>query len=345
MTKRTRYFMTGSALILGLGLCTGLVAYYNGDLPRFRSRIGPEDFAYVPMDATGVAYANVREIMNSDFHQKLQRSALPIGQGKQDFFNETGIDLEHDIDSVVAASNNQIGAGGQGVPGIVLIRGRFDEGRIETLIRQHNGTVQDYKGKRLLIISTSSQGDNGPCLTFPETGLALIGPTEEVKRAIDTRAGHENITGNQELMKFVSQMDGAGNTAWAVGGLDAVARDANLPPQIKDNIPGIQWIAVSAHINGGVNGLLHAEARDDKAAEDLRAVVNGAIAAARMMGGKDQKLDAVVNSLQLTGTGKELQLAFTVPPEILEGMTGLKSTHDHLPTPEKPQDPAPNRQR
>jgi hypothetical protein len=344
MTKRTRYFMAGSALIVGLGLCTGLIAYYNGDLPRFR-RIGPAELVYVPADATGVAYANVREIMNSDFHQKLQQSAFPMGQGKQQFFDQTGIDLEHDIDSVVAASNKQVGASGQGMPGIVLIRGRFDVGRIETVVRQHNGTVQDYKGRRLLLVSPNSAGENGPCLTFPETGLALLGNTETVKRAIDTRGGGENITGNQDLMKLVSQMDGAGNTAWAVGGLDAVAKDPNLPQQIKDNIPGVQWIAVSAHINGGVNGMLHAEARDDKAAEDLRAVVNGAIAAARMMGGKDQRLDTLVNSLQLTGTGKDVQLAFSLPPEILQGMTGFKAMHDHLPTPEKPQDPAPNRSR
>lgn len=335
MTRRTRYFMTGSAVIVGLGLCTGLVAYYNGELPLFRSRVGPEELAYVPADATGVAYANVREIMNSDFHQKLQQSAMPKGQGKEELFNQTGIDIEHDIDSVVAASNANLGSH-TALPGIVLIRGRFDEGRIETLIRQHNGTVEEYNGKRLLIVAHNpSGGPQGPCLTFPETGLALLGDTATVKRAIDTRATRENVTGNAELMKFVIRMDGMGNTAWAVGGLDAFASNANLPPHIKDSIPNVQWIAVSAHINGGVNGMVHAEARDDKAAEDLRAVVNGAIAAARLMGGKDQRLDALVNSLQLSGTGKDVQLAFVVPPEVLNAAVGLKGLHDHTPTPEK----------
>src|SRR5262245_56035392 len=335
MTRRTRYFMTGSAVIVGLGLCTGLVAYYNGELPLFRSRVGPEELTYVPSDATGVAYANVREIMNSDFHQKLQQSAMPMGQGKEELFNETGIDIEHDIDSVVAASNANSGSHGK-VPGLVLIRGRFDEGRIETLIRQHNGTVEEYQGKRLILMPTNGSGvHDGLCLTFPETRLALRGDTMTVKRAIDTRAAHDNVTGNAELMKFVTRMDGTGNTAWAVGGLEAVASNTNLPPQIKDNIPNIQWIAVSAHINGGVNGVVHAEARDDKAAEDLRAVVNGAIAAARLMGGKDQRLDSLVNSLQLSGTGKEIQLAFVVPPEVLNAAVGLRGLHDHTPTPEK----------
>ena len=74
----------------------------------------------------------------------------------------------------------------------------------------------------------------------------------------------------------------------------------------------MQWVAVSAHVDGGVSGHLRAEARDDKAAENLRAVVNGAIAAARLVGGKDAKLDALVNSLQMGGTGKNVELGFSV---------------------------------
>jgi hypothetical protein len=317
MTRRTRYFMVGSALIVVLGLCTGLVAYYNGDLPVFRSRVGPEELLYIPADATGVAYANVREIMNSDFRQRLHQ-VIPTGQAKDQFFNETGIDIEHDIDSVVAASNaSAIGSGGR-FPGIVLVRGRFDEGRIETLVRQHDGAVEEYKGKRLLLVAKSGTDEHGMCLTFPETGLALLGEQGAVKKAIDTHASRGNVTGNAELMKFIGQMDGGVNTAWAVGGLDAVTKDTNLPPQIRDNLPGVQWVAVSAHINGGLSGMLRAEARDDKAAEDLRAVVNGATAAARLMGGKDQRLDAIVNSLQMGGTGKNVELAFTLPPEVLD---------------------------
>src|SRR5262245_52705387 len=180
MTRRMRYFMTGSAVIVGLGLCTGLVAYYNGELPLFRSRVCPEELTYVPSDATGVAYANVREIMNSDFHQKLQQSAMPMWQGKAELFNETGIDIEHDTGSVVAASNTRPGRH-SGLPVLALIRGRFYEGRIETLIRQHNGTTDEYNGKRLPIVATNSSGGaQGPCLTFPETGLALLGTPETV---------------------------------------------------------------------------------------------------------------------------------------------------------------------
>ena len=39
------------------------MAYYNGELPLLRSRTGPEELAYVPSDATAVAYANVRGLV------------------------------------------------------------------------------------------------------------------------------------------------------------------------------------------------------------------------------------------------------------------------------------------
>ena len=316
MTKGTRYFLTGSSLVVVLGLGTGLVAHYKGDLPLFTSRVGPAELAYVSADATGLAYANVRDIMNSDFRQKL-RAVLPTGEGKDEFFKETGIDVERDINSVVAASSK----GDLTDQGLVMIRGLFDEGRIETLIRQHNGSVENYKGKRLLLPGAGPIA--GPCVTFPESGLALLGTVDAVKRAIDTKLNHQDVTGNAGMMKLVGQLDGAMNTVWAVGGLDAVTSNPSVPPQVKEQLPGVQWFAVSAHVNGGVSGQFRIEAKDDKAAADLRAVVNGAIAAGHMVGGKDPKFEAFLTSLQLTGSGKDLQLAFALPAEMLDAVGGL----------------------
>ena len=94
---------------------------------------------------------------------------------------------------------------------------------------------------------------------------------------------------------------------------------------MKANLPAVQWFAVSAHFDAGVNGHVRAEARDDKSGQDLRAVVTGAIAAARLVSGKDAKLDALVNSLQISGTGKNVELGFAVSPEMLDLITGVSS--------------------
>jgi hypothetical protein len=73
MTKRTRYFMFGSVTVLLVGLCTGLVAFYTGmPMGAFSRAQGPAELRYVPADATLVAYADVQDVMRSEFRQKLR---------------------------------------------------------------------------------------------------------------------------------------------------------------------------------------------------------------------------------------------------------------------------------
>ena len=103
MTSKTRYFMGGSAAVLVAGLGTGLVAYYGGGFPSLSaSRTGPSELSYVPADAAVVAFANVREVMDSQLRLRLKQ-VLPQEQGQKEFQQQTGIDIEHDIDYVVAA--------------------------------------------------------------------------------------------------------------------------------------------------------------------------------------------------------------------------------------------------
>ena len=46
MASRTRYFLIGSALVVVVGLCTGLVAYYSGALPGRTTAMA--EFDYLP---------------------------------------------------------------------------------------------------------------------------------------------------------------------------------------------------------------------------------------------------------------------------------------------------------
>jgi hypothetical protein len=73
MTAKTRYFVIVSLLVVGVGLGTGLVAYYIGFPARaFFSGSGPEELRYMPDTASVVAAVDVREIMASDVRQRLK---------------------------------------------------------------------------------------------------------------------------------------------------------------------------------------------------------------------------------------------------------------------------------
>src|SRR5690606_25078159 len=131
MNRKTRYFLIGSGLVVVVGLCTGLVAFYNGAAP-LRAAAGPAELSYVPADAAAIAYADIQGIVHSGFHDKL-RSSLPPDSDHDSLFQTTGIDLERDIDSVVAGMRP-----GDEHSAIVLLRGRFDVERIEELALSHD---------------------------------------------------------------------------------------------------------------------------------------------------------------------------------------------------------------
>jgi hypothetical protein len=333
MTSRTRYFVIASLLVLGVGLSTGLVAYYVGFPARAQgSRGGPVELEYVPRDAAIIAFANVHEIMTSELRQKV-RQHLPMHEnGQREFEDHTGINIETDIDRIVACARTGA-AGSMPGAGLVLARGRFDEVRIESLMREHGAEVQDYSGKRLIVadVTRDAQVDSPTparrsgsfAVTFVEPGLAAFGTTDLVKTSIDLhragsnpQAGLQSATTNDELMNLVRSLDG-GN-AWAVGRFDALRANAHLPANVLSQIPAITWFAVSGHINGGIRGMVRAEARDDEAANNLRDVVRGFLALAKLSAGARPEIQAMMQSLELGGTGKTVSLEFTVPAEIFD---------------------------
>jgi hypothetical protein len=338
MSTKTRYFVIVSLLVLGIGFGTGLVAYYVGfPAGALASHGGPAELSFIPRDASVIAFANVQEIMASELRQKLHR-ALPMQEnGQQELQAQTGINLETDIDSVVACLSPEAAGGNGRGAGMVLARGRFDETKIEALMREHGAHVETYNGKRMVVAdaSDSVQDPNDTSdpsirrhhadlsLSFIEPGLAAIGSTRLIKAAIDLhkagnnpQTGLESVTGNDELMNLVRSLDSS--NAWAVGRFDALRSQSHLPDNVLSQIPAITWFAASAHINGGLRGTLRADTRDDESANNLRDVVRGFLALAKMGAGAKPELQAVMQSLELSGTGKTVSLSFVVPAELFD---------------------------
>jgi len=343
MTKKTRYFMAGSAAVLAAGLGTGLVAYYTGGFQPVSASAVANELRYVPADATLVAYADVRAIMDSDLRTRLKAAMPTHEEGQKEFQTQTGIDIERDIDYVVASLSSTP----EKTAPLVVARGRFNDTQLEGLIREHGGTVEEYKGKRLVhapnmsgpdqidVVRTPEATENPTpdlhdmhlaemrkmhqnlVLAFLEPGLIAFGDATAVKTAIDAQLSAHSITSNSEMMDLVSDI-GQTNNAWAVGRFDLLASQAKLPEQVTKQLPAVKWFAAAGHVNGGISGSLRAEARDDQAAENLRDVVRGFLALARMQAQSDPRTAALVESLQLTGTGKTVALSFTVPAEVVD---------------------------
>jgi hypothetical protein len=343
MTKRTRLFMGGAAGVLVVGLGSGFLASYYGlpVLAQFGAT-GPGELEYVPQDTRLVAFADVRDVMDSELRRKIvemrgerDRDSADLDDA-EDFLKQAGVNVETDVDRVVASVSGQSDA--ERDRPLVLARGRFDDDLIETLVRQRGGQVEDYNGTRLL---THTENEHNVGLAFVEPDLIAFGAASAVRRAIDTKAGRvPNVTTNQEVMALIRDMD-AGN-AWAVGRFDVISDRARLPQQVANQLPPINWFAASGHVNGGVRGILRAEARDEMAAQDLREVVRGFLALARLQAGQNSQVRAMMNSLELGGDGRTVSLGFSLAPEAIDALAALRGQRSRPePSPEPNVAPAP----
>ena len=324
MTTRTRYFVICSLLVLTVGVGTGLVAYYVGfPLGAVESR-GPDELRYVPRDATLLAYANVREVMASELRQHIRRVAPVQENGQRELQDLTGINVETDIEHVVAfAEPND--------SGLVLARGVFNEEKIQALVREHGGHADQYKGKWLMIapnhprpndqnpgasiVPQDAQSDGRFAISFLQPGLVALGSINLIHRAIDLEGGGENVTTNEPLMNQVRLLDG-GN-AWAVGRFDALTANAKLPAALN-SLPPITWFSATGHVHDGLSAVIRAETSTDEAAKNLREVVQGFIALAKLQGGSKPELQTFVQSLDLGGSGKTVALSFSVPRQVFD---------------------------
>src|SRR3569832_2047903 len=160
MTPRTRYFLFGSVAFLLVGLCTGVVAFYSGlPMGAFGQQTTPSELSYVPADAAVVANCGVEDVMRSALRHKLQQSMPNREEGQRQFEQETGLNIERDIDRVVGFL---VPSGAkEDYRGMVLASGRFDAVRLEGRAREHGGQVSEYKGRRM--ITRAADGDSeGP---------------------------------------------------------------------------------------------------------------------------------------------------------------------------------------
>ncbi|HEY3382205.1 MAG TPA: hypothetical protein VGK32_10585 [Vicinamibacterales bacterium] len=342
MTKRTRYFMLGSATFLTVGLTVGLAAYYGG-IPGFAQPAGPEELNYVPNDAAVVAYANVRQLMDSKFRQQVKGLEPADRQKGQDEFRaETGINIETDIDYVVAC---MLPGAPADTPkdkknGFVLAHGNFDQARIEALIREKGGVEERYKDLTLFTHAAGPKHADAETMDLPdptvehemaigflEPKVVVLGTPAALHRVIDLKHGQSSVRANDKMMDLIKGV--AGGNAWAVGRFDMLKTQAHLPEQVASQLPAVTWFTATGHVNGGLSGTVSVEAKDPEAANNLRQVITGFMALGRLQADSKPELKGMLNSIRLEGTGTTVAVSFELPDGALDALKAAGMQRHH----------------
>jgi len=56
--------------------------------------------------------------------------------------------------------------------------------------------------------------------------------------------------------------------------------------------------------------------------------VRGGLAMGRLVSGNDPRVDMLINSLQMSGSGKTMSLSFAVSPEVIDALKGFAELAD-----------------
>ena len=306
MTTRTRYVLFGGAGLMAVGLAGGLAAWVSSSLPSLvLAQERPDELRYVPPEATILSFANVREVMDSDLRRRL-REIQPELDGQREFQERTGIDIERDIEYVVGGI---VPDGSNDTSGVAILAGRFDVERLEALALEHGGAASDYRGRRLITIAGEPVA-----MAFLESGVIGIGSESVVRRTIDLSSTRGGGDSNDSLIDLLRHVD-SGSTAWTVGRLDDAAGGEWLPDQVESQVSQVAAFAVGVRVNGGVNGTLTAVARDEETGRNLRDLLQGFLALARLQVGSRPELSGLLDAIRLTSDGTNVTLAFDLPSE------------------------------
>ena len=92
---------------------------------------------------------------------------------------------------------------------------------------------------------------------------------------------------------------------------------------VQAQVPAVTWFSAAGHINGGLSGLIKAEARDAEAAANLRDMLRGFVALAKLQSSSRPGMKQMVDSLQLAGEGTTVSVQFALPTEFFESLEHL----------------------
>lgn len=310
MSKGTRYVVFGGGGLVVTGLAIGLVAWLGGGLPAL-AQGHPDELRHLPADAALISFANVREVMDSELRERLrERESETSGAGAIETL--TGIDIDTDIDRVAAALAPNDRDDGDG---IVVLAGRFDAGRIESIAIARGGIRVEHDGRPLILldINRDDAGDDDGALAFLEPGVLALGSESLVRQALDGGVGADS---NERLMGLLEHVDD-GSTAWTVGSLDDLQDGEWIPDQLASQASQIAAFALGGQVNGGVRGRLTAEATDEETGRNLRDLVQGFLALGRLQAAERPALATALNALQLSLDGSHVMLSFDVPADTL----------------------------
>jgi len=321
-----------SVSIVAAGVVAALGAFV---LDPARAAVGPlaAEALALPASAHSLVGIDVKLFTGSPFYRKYARSG---GPSRPDAFakleEETGINPERDLDSIVIAD-----LGGKGAK-VVWVKGRFDHYKLGRAIETQKSGVSWTKGPGDVTVYQFALGgpDGAAALAFLDDDTLVMGSARAVEDTLDNRAqGRAALRSNTALSELLTRVK-PGSTFWMVGDQSLLARmPTSLPapsgaghegaPSGSLTLPTLRALVVTGDLDPEVALVITGEAADEAGAKNLGDVVRGLLAFASLQANQKPELRELASAVSVTTERNEVHVNARFPYALFDALNAKKS--------------------
>jgi hypothetical protein len=283
----------------------------------------PELMNLVMPDAKILAGVNATTTKISPFGQFVLSKVLLQGEEVQKFIAATGFNPLQDVSEVLAAT----AADPASQTGLLLVRGAFNIDKISTAVAGHPDVQAQSYGGATLFSATNHKTNATHALAFISPTIAVAGDLATVKAAIDRSTGTNSI--DPALALKVNQLSES-EDEWVVSSASVASllpaggpAAAGPAAQVLSVLKSVQSFTGGIKFGSDVQMTGHAVADTPQNAASLAAVVKLGVNLLSMNSGKDAQaaqLAQLLQNIQVTTSGSDLNLAMTVPESQAEAL-------------------------
>jgi hypothetical protein len=272
--------------------------------PTAGPRIDPALAALAPPETSILVGVRLDELRKTTTYQRhFTNMSLPR---IDDFAHETGIDPRRDLTEGLFCSNGQDN-------GVLIVRGRFAPGELETKLEKRGAARTRYKGYSLF-------GDQRTAVFFMNSEIALAGSTPVLHEIIDARdRGSLGIPKMlQPLLASLPNRD----QFWTVFNGSAI----RLPVPDESNLGNINHLAravqtgaVGADLSSGLSLHAHATCATDASAKQIHDTLKGFIGLGRLSTPDSQpELLKVYDAIQVQQQDRLVNISADIPQDMVD---------------------------
>jgi hypothetical protein len=260
------------------------------------------------------------ELFDKTFKQNWQenKKAAETFKDYQDFVNQTGIDLQKDVYSVVAAMYGALESDKPELVGIVNLK--YDPDKLLAVFKKHGEFTEEEKYRdRILYTVKNKDADKDMRLCFLNKSNIAFGSPLQVKKTIDLNLDKgQSVLKTASIMKYVDKLDKKSMFWMAVGSIPEKMKSAPAGGMMPVDLSKAEAFTAFADFkNKTFSGELRLISQNEAGNKQIADMLNGLKSLGAMGASKEPELGQLLNSIQLSSAADHIKLTFSLSEELM----------------------------